>query len=154
MNLANCYAHIIENKSMVLANAGAEIDALAASLQSYRGEYFDARYAEEMKSLGKRAKAEGRKVRPRETAAVKEAIIREQVEKNLSIDIALATLNYYRAELLAEKEGAEGAVVERAGELYRIYSSSLDLFVYAQKTAERAGDFSLQARMFQRRPVP
>jgi len=147
MNLANCYAHIIENKSMVLANAGAESDALAASLQSYRGEYFDARYAEEMKSLGKRAKAEGRKVKPRETAAVKEAIIREQVEKNLSIDIALATLNYYRAELLAEKEGAVGAVAERAEELYRIYSSSLDLFLSAQKTAERAGDFSLQARM-------
>ncbi|HOO71348.1 MAG TPA: hypothetical protein PK926_06260 [Spirochaetota bacterium] len=152
MNLVNCYASAIDNNITLAENPLDAIDRLALALESYKQNFYDMRMKEERKLLEKKAKSEKRKVAAAEINSLEEKIAQEGSEKNFSISVALAVLNFYRAELAPGSAPGQaplptGEYLRREQERYRLYSSSLALFNDAVKAAQEKGDLRLQVKL-------
>jgi tetratricopeptide (TPR) repeat protein len=137
MNLANCYASMLESGGAVPEKTVADIAALARSLELYRADYSRRRLTEEMDLATKRARAGKTDVSEAEIEEIRNRIEIEAAEKNHSIDIALAVLTFS----LAGHEGIAGSA--HAAE----YARAQELFMSALELARDRGNTGLEARL-------
>jgi len=154
INLANLYSFMAENapgRGDMLAEIGALVDRITA----FRNGYRESRLSSERARLESEARALRRKPEEAEIRSLEERVEGETAEVHYDVDVALAVLKFYRAELLAVKRGkapsdaVENAfrIYERDGEIFRLYSQAEAGFGAALERAQAQASRRLYVRL-------
>lgn len=131
INLANLYAFMAEN-ALGLDDPLVEIGGLVERITAFRNGYESRRFASERARLESEARALRKKPDAAEIQALREKVAEETSEVHYDVDVALAVLRFYRAELLAGRTLKDSSdTVEKArreygreSEIFRLYSQA------------------------------
>ncbi|MDY6967331.1 MAG: hypothetical protein SVR08_01570 [Spirochaetota bacterium] len=142
INISNLYAFLFENIPYSIDEPIKKINTLIEQISQYRFGYESNIFDIEMEGLQEIAKAQKREVTQDEIKALKERIKEEAKKKYFKIDIAIATLKYYKAEILSNSE-IKISVNDRVKLAYDIYKHNRDIYnLYIE-----AGDIFNNAQM-------
>ena len=153
MNFVNMYAYMLENGVDQLNEAS--LNSLRERVSAYRDSYASETYNSELELLKADADKLDRKVSQEEINNLKKDIEARTREVYYKIDISLAVLDYYRAELkrislaLPAESGTDGAyrIYNDHKDLYNIYKASLDRFTGAASQRSGFGDVALEIKL-------
>lgn len=154
INLANLYAFMAEN-ALGLDDPLDEIGGLVERIIAFRNGYESRRFASERSRLESEARAQRRKPEATEIEALREKVAEETAEVHYDVDVALAVLGFYRAELLAGRalkdssDTAQKALREygRDNAIFRLYSEAEAGFEAALERALKQPSKRLYVRL-------
>ena len=143
MNLVNLQATFIENNLQSRESSADDINKLIEKINSFRQNYENNKFKEDIKELKKNAEIREKKIEEKDIADLKKKIKEDADNVYYKIDIALGVLYFYKAELYddyykitsADEKDAL-AYIKKGTEIYSLYSKALSKFEKALDSAE------------------
>ncbi|MGL4369542.1 MAG: tetratricopeptide repeat protein, partial [Spirochaetota bacterium] len=137
MNIVELYAYTVENGKALLKDPEADLAELKMKIVSYRDNYEKARYSEEKETIEAAAKEQNAAVKQSDLDAVRQAIAADAAGVYADADLAAATVDFYIAEISAQKVSAAENPYETLlfqNELFKTYGSTSKVFEDAADT--------------------
>ncbi len=143
MNLVNLQATFIENNLQSRELSADDINKLIEKINSFRQNYENNKFKEDIKELKKNAEIRDKKVEEKDIADLKKKIKQDADNVYYKIDIALGVLYFYKAELFDDAYKVTSAdekdaltYIKKGTEIYSLYSKALSKFEKALDSAE------------------
>jgi tetratricopeptide (TPR) repeat protein len=153
MNLANLYALMIEEEKNEGHNWIGDTEKFLLKIENYRNSYFDTRFTQEKKSLEAAAEAKNLKVTPEQISTLKKDIEKQTAAIYYALDISIATMKFYRAELLysasalSKDETPAYNLYTHNRDLYNLYADALSGFESAISIADKQNNKELKVKL-------
>ena len=148
MNIANLYADLLEGNVRPL-NAEKKIADLVDAIKKYRDGYRDERFAIVVQERKAEEEAYGRILSDEQKEQLKNEIDSEVTSVYFKLDIASAVLQFYRAELVSERNTGQSGIetYKLNQEVFDLYSGALKYFSGSIPVAQEKGERALQGKL-------
>ncbi len=153
MNLANLYALMIDEGKNEGHNWLSDTEKFLSKIEKYRNSYFDMRFTQDKKALEAAADAKKAEVTPEQIAALKKTIEKQTAEIYYSLDISIAMMKFYRAELLYSSSDVKKGdnphynLYTHNRDIYNLYAEALRMFEGAISVADKQGNRELKVKL-------
>ena len=152
MNLANLYAMMIEEGKNEGHSWISDTEKFLSKIEKYRNSYFDMRFTQEKESLKAAAEAKKSEVTPEQIEKLRRDIEKQTSEIYYSLDISIAMMKFYRAELLYSAASAKGDnpqynLYAHNRDIYNLYTDALRMFEGAISAADKQGNRELKVKL-------
>lgn len=131
INIANLYAYILENNIEYFELPLQSLEALIQKIVSYRNNYEKVSFESSLAIKKSDAKKLNKELTNNEIDELKKQVKLDAAEKYYKIDLNIAILNYYLAEILYKENNLDTSV-----EIYKVNKNIYNLYVSSAKKFE------------------
>jgi len=149
-NLTNLYMFLIE-EGYTDRNWLKEIESLIKKTENYKNNYYTTKLEQEKAALNAKAKKEKREVTPVQIKDLEERIEKETSQVYSRLEISIALLNFYKAELLSHQQITDKtlplSIYKDNISIYSLYADSADRLQKAIAIADKENQKELKIKL-------